>query len=213
MIKPNANCIDVGVHLGSMLSRMTQLAPRGRHIGFEPVPYKAKWLRRKFPEVEVHEAALSTEPGEVRFFINTTRSGYSGLGRHIEPGDQVQEIAVKKARLDDFIPHGHEIGFIKIDVEGHELNVMNGATRILTENRPVVLFESTYSALEAAGVQPAQEFEFLTEHGYQIHTPKGLIEGKPPLTLEAFERAHQYPFAAFNFFALDAKGPRPLQYH
>lgn len=47
----SSNCIDIGVHLGSMLSQITQLAPQGRHFAFEPIPYKVNWLKKKFPDV------------------------------------------------------------------------------------------------------------------------------------------------------------------
>src|SRR4051794_21084275 len=64
LIGKTSNCIDVGCHLGSMLSTIMRLAPRGRHLAFEPVATKAALLRRKFPEVEIHEAALGETPGQ-----------------------------------------------------------------------------------------------------------------------------------------------------
>ena len=54
--------MDIGCHIGSMLSTILRLAPRGQHWAFEPTPSKAAWLRAKFPEVEVREMAL-TEDG------------------------------------------------------------------------------------------------------------------------------------------------------
>ncbi|HVK10329.1 MAG TPA: FkbM family methyltransferase, partial [Gemmataceae bacterium] len=67
LVRPDSNCIDVGAHLGSTLSTFTRLAPRGRHWAFEPLPQKADWLRRKFPEVEVRQLALSDARGQVTF--------------------------------------------------------------------------------------------------------------------------------------------------
>jgi hypothetical protein len=47
---------------------------------------------------------------------------------------------VQTARLDDVVPQA-DVGFIKIDVEGHELNLLRGATAIIERCRPVLLVE------------------------------------------------------------------------
>ncbi|MFW2388211.1 MAG: hypothetical protein ACN4G0_07740 [Polyangiales bacterium] len=47
--RSDATCIDVGSHIGSMVSLLLELAPAGQHMAFEPMPDKAKWLRKKFP--------------------------------------------------------------------------------------------------------------------------------------------------------------------
>ncbi|MGA1600903.1 MAG: hypothetical protein ACO4CG_01295 [Prochlorothrix sp.] len=57
-LKPEMNCIDIGVHLGSMLSFIYRHAPRGQHFAIEPIPYKFKWLQQKFPEAQLFQAAL-----------------------------------------------------------------------------------------------------------------------------------------------------------
>src|SRR5262249_22120935 len=44
VISDKTNCADIGCHLGSMLSEMVRLAPNGRHVAVEPVPYKTAWL-------------------------------------------------------------------------------------------------------------------------------------------------------------------------
>lgn len=53
--RPNSNCIDVGAHRGAILSHIVRIAPLGRHVAFEPLPRFAASLRRKFPQVAVHE--------------------------------------------------------------------------------------------------------------------------------------------------------------
>ena len=124
-ITANTNCIDVGGHLGSILCEFVRLSPNGRHIAIEPLPYKADWLKRKFPEVKVHQVALGEEEKEVEFFYNPRRSGLSGLLQH-GGRDELKIIKVECKRLDDIVPLDMPIGFLKVDVEGGEYGVLKG---------------------------------------------------------------------------------------
>ena len=58
--------------------------------------------------------------------------------------------------------------FIKIDVEGYELEVIQGAKFILEEFSPVILLELHLSYLDQRGIYPEKILKFLTESGYQI---------------------------------------------
>lgn len=200
-IHDGMNCIDIGCHLGSMLNLMIKLSPRGQHIAVEPLPYKAHWLQRRYTRVEVHQVALHNAEGEVSFFQPKSQTGYSSLRRPDGPHD-VQQLLVRCRRLDDLVPANRKIGFMKIDVEGAELGVFQGATRVLRESKPVILFECTASCIEQFHVQPRQVYSLLSEeHGYNIYLPRVWLQGGDPLTLAQFERAMVYPFEAFNFVA------------
>jgi FkbM family methyltransferase len=202
-ITPEMNCIDVGCHLGSVLHEITQLSPNGHHIAVEPVPYKAVWLRRRFPNVELHQVVLGEENGTVDFFYDPRRSGFSSIGRHRHLGQGTMAIKVKRKRLDDIVPPSTSIGFLKIDVEGAELHVLRGAQRVLRESQPVVLFECTSSLISPLGLTPGQIFSFLTdEMRYNIFLLKAWFSGGPPLDLVSFEASMAYPFQAFNYVAV-----------
>lgn len=202
VVRPDSNCIDVGCHLGSFLSQLTRLAPRGRHTAVEAIPHKAAWLRQKFPEVAVEQVAVGSEPGEVTFYRNVTRSGFSGLNVHADPSDKVEAITVRCARLDDLAPADRPVDFVKIDVEGAELSVLQGAEGLLTRSRPTLLFECTHDGLASAGTTAEALFDFLAgRHGYGIFLLKDWLAGGAPLTAAAFRQAMKYPFQAFNFLA------------
>jgi FkbM family methyltransferase len=201
-ISPSANCIDIGAHLGSMLSEMVRLAPKGQHMAFEPTPYKAQWLRQKFPEVQVLEVALTDRVGEAKFYLNTDLSGFSGLHQHMAENHTIEELTVQCDCLDHLVPSDQRIDFIKLDVEGDELGVLRGAKTLLQRDQPTILFECTRSGLSSSGYTAAEVFEFLTQLDYSIFLPKTLLENGQPLTFERFQRALEYPFLAFNFFAV-----------
>jgi FkbM family methyltransferase len=201
VVTPAMNCVDVGCHLGSLLNRILWLSPTGRHTAVEPIPYKAAWLRRKYPSVTVHELALGGEDGEVEFFVDTRRSGFSGLRVH-GSGQNLLRLTVTRRRLDDLIPAEVNVGFLKVDVEGGEYDVFRGAVRLLSKQRPVVLYECTRSGLDAFGFVAKQVFEQLNSHHYHTFLFKDYLTGGMPLDLAGFEQSQQYPFQAFNYLAV-----------
>ena len=202
ILRPDSHCIDVGCHIGGTLSLLLRLAPRGRHVAFEPVPEKARRLRRKFPEVEVHQLALSDRTGTVEFFVNQSRPGFSGLKPHGGRRDEIRPIAVGLRRLDDVVEPGRPCRFLKIDVEGAERDVLRGAAGLLRADRPFVLFECTASGLRSHGVDASDVFGFLTEDvGFEVLLPGDALDDGPTLTFDSFRRALDYPFRAFNFIA------------
>jgi len=202
----SANCLDIGCHLGSMLSDILRLAPKGDHIAFEPTPYKARWLKQKFPEIEIREIALSDTSGETKFYVNTSRSGFSGLGKpnpNPKNNETLLEINIQCERLDNILSPEYRVDFIKIDVEGYELAVLRGAADTLKRYRPTLLFECTRGGLSRSGFTSTQIFDFLTQHqSYSIFLLKDFLKDNPPLDYERFNNALQYPFQAFNFIAI-----------
>jgi FkbM family methyltransferase len=201
LLTPSSNTIDVGAHLGSQLAQFVDLAREGSHVAFEPVPHKARWLQRKFPHVDVRQTGLSHARSQSAFFVNESRPGYSGLRAQANTQDVVVPITVELTTLDDAIDPARVVDLIKVDVEGAELFVLQGATRILTRDRPSLLFESTQTGLELWGLKPEQLFDFLNRHGYRVYLPRTFVAGGVPLTREEFAEAHTYPFLAFNFIA------------
>jgi FkbM family methyltransferase len=199
VLRPRSNCIDVGCHYGSMLSRMTRLAPHGRHLAFEAIPDKVGFLRRKFPDVDIRQIALSDRDGQATFWINTGQTGFSGLQRH---GDgKFEPITVTCARLDDEIPDDRRFDLVKVDVEGAELLVLRGAATFFRRDRPHLLFECGPDGPAMFGFTADDLFEEVRDLGYAVYTTRGWLGGEHPLDVAGFRRALEYPYEAFNFFA------------
>lgn len=200
LLRYSTNCIDVGCHYGSMLSRFCALAPQGRHIAFEAIPSKVRFLRRKFPEVEFFEAAVSDHAGFENFYINLRSTGFSGLARHGR--GQFRKIEVNCVSLDSVLPHDRSFGLIKVDVEGAELFVFRGATAFLTRDRPAVLFECGPTGPQAFGYTAGELYDLFVAHGYAVFFLRDAIENGLPATRASFEAALVYPFKAFNWLAV-----------
>ena len=141
-VRPGATVLDVGAHVGYYTVLSAVLAgPRGAVWAFEPNPANARFLRRHvqingLANVHVTEAAVAAAEGVARFDFGTG----SGTGRLAAGG----ALEVRTLRLDDFCDaHAVAPSAIKVDVEGAEREVLEGARDTLARHRPV-LFLSTH---------------------------------------------------------------------
>lgn len=166
LIDPRRLALDVGANEGNYAGRMAQLGARV-HC-FEPIPWFAEALRRKLdPSIVVHGCAVSNRAGEgvlrIPYRDAVELHGISTLeaANTLAGSTHVREVPCRLVRLDDVI--GEPVGFVKIDVEGHELAVLEGAERILREHRPVLLVESEARHSDGA---PGTIFRHLTGLGY-----------------------------------------------
>ena len=135
------NSLDVGAHKG-VYSYF--LARCSRHVyAFEPNPKNFTVLKRNLGRrVTVLPLALSNRSGPAVLRVPRHRGGYSNQGASLSarkvPSDY-KEVRIEAVRLDDLdIP---DVGFIKIDVEGFEGEVLEGARRTIARDRPVLLIE------------------------------------------------------------------------
>src|SRR6185369_12155757 len=94
--------------------------------------------------VSVHEIALSDHDGDAELFIPQGDDGLvyglASLEARDDPSARIVSAHVPIARLDAVIDQ--DVAFVKIDVEGHELNVLNGAVELLDRCQPVFLVEA-----------------------------------------------------------------------
>lgn len=188
--------VDVGAHIGSIISDVKFRHPSAKVVAFEAIPNKAEALRKKFPSVEIHNVALWDSEGEAAFFVDPQHSGCSSLHR---TGSAVQEIRIATRRLDTVLAD-RPVHIVKIDVEGAELGVLKGATALLAKERPIVMFES--GPEDRLGFTKPAMFAFFDEQDYQLFAPNRLAHTGGAMTLDAFLDSHEYPRRTTNYFAL-----------
>lgn len=195
---PDSSAIDVGAHRGDVLRDIVRLAPHGRHVAYEPIPDMHRALVAEFPGVDVRAAALSDEPGETEFTHVRTSPAYSGLRERTYPGrEELEKIPVRLETLDTALAVGLAPAFIKIDVEGAELQVLRGGIELLSRHRPLVVFEHGNDASPAYGTEPAQVWELLNDAaGLRIFD----LDGGGPYSLAQFEETFRSG-SRWNFMA------------
>ena len=143
---PNRISLDIGADLGEFTIAM--LASSRTVIAFEPRPAQAHDLASMFDAVgaavQVEAVALSDKSGVMTMRVVESEPGRSTIDTNNElgdvSGDNIASIDVPVKRLDDL--HLDDVGLIKIDVEGHELAVLRGATHTLAQNRPAIVVEA-----------------------------------------------------------------------
>lgn len=201
--KSNKTFIDVGAHIGSIVTSVMHNDGSINIVAIEAIPEKVSRLRKKFPRVTFHECAVGNTEGEVSFFINTRQSGYSSLGRPKDgfSNQSTIEIKVPIKKLDSLITT-KEVDVIKIDVEGAELGVIRGSKNIIAGCRPVIMFESGSIDNEGLGYTKEALWEIFAEQNYSIIVPNRVAHNDPGLSKEGFLESHLYPRRTTNYFAI-----------
>jgi FkbM family methyltransferase len=158
--------IDVGAHDGCYVHFLRHYS---RHVfAYEPIPWLAAGLRRKFPHgVTVIAAALSRSDGTATLHVPIVGgqlvSGCSTMSDTAASSyGESRDIAVPVHKLDDV--HVGDVGFIKIDVEGHEQAVLEGARETIARCRPYLVVE-VMERLAPGGVRRVAQF--FARHGYE----------------------------------------------
>lgn len=152
--------IDVGANMGIYSYALSKLS---RHVeAFEPIWYCTDLLKAcAGATIRVHNVALSDHAGEAKLHIPLRECGaeFTELASLDRSGGNA--LSVPLVRLDDY--DFRDVGFIKIDVEGHEMAVLNGGRQTIERNRPGMLIEIEQRHIRC----PISEvFDFILGLGY-----------------------------------------------
>lgn len=187
-LKKDSNCIDIGANLGHILMEIVAAAPKGKHFAFEPIPDLYTSLKKKFSKnTTVYNYALSSKRGSTTFNYYPGRPAVSGFReRNKLVGQEPTLLSVQMEKLDDLIPENLKIDLVKIDVEGAEYEVLQGARKVLQKNKPLVLFECGLGGADVYGTTPDDIFDLFAECGLGISTIEYFNACKQPFSKEEF---------------------------
>jgi FkbM family methyltransferase len=171
---------------------MCNASPAGIIYGFEPIPANFDFLSRKFPIARIFDMAISNYNGVADFYHVVDRPARSSLISHFERGaiseaKQTLPISIQVRRLDKIIPSGINIDLIKIDVEGAELDVLQGAFDVIKRSHPIIIFEHESQHNRANENVTFAIFKFLsTECAMRVQTLPGWLDNRPSLSENEF---------------------------
>jgi FkbM family methyltransferase len=172
-LRPGDVAVDVGANVGLVAVPLAlAVAPGGRILAIEPLPENVGRLeqnvrRNELENVTIVGAAAGADDGEIVLNV-AADSAFSSVGT-VTKYRAAGALRVPCRRLDSLWaelgrPH---VALVKIDVEGAELDVLDGATELLRASRPVLLVEADPGlAAEALAAH-------LTDAGYVRATPPG----------------------------------------
>ena len=175
VLKAGDVTVDAGAYKGGYTYWMRRaVGERGAVFAFEPQPAAAAMLRRyvaafRWTNVTVSESALSSSLGTCTLLTPVDQGvspAASLVGASLQPGARALTVAIDP--LDTWLARhapGARVGLLKIDVEGHELDVLVGARRTLAEHRPLLLVECEARHLRDARM--GEVFGWLGDHGYR----------------------------------------------
>ena len=142
LVDPNRAAFDIGANRGIWASEMIQLTETV--WAFEPNPKLFAFLKSAAADnVRCQAIALSDRAGEAELLIPGEKGRFSNQGASLNP-DKVGDaphirVSVQAAPLDELDPP--PAGFLKIDVEGHERAVLEGARGLIARDKPAMIIE------------------------------------------------------------------------
>ena len=177
LLAPGECAIDVGAHYGDFsLVAASKVGPSGTVLAFEPQDDVRAVLESNLEinsirHVVVYSEALGRHSGEGRLYSAADARHTGGFSLlHTQVGQRDRYTTVPVRRLDDVIAAAavSNVQAVKIDVEGAEAAVLQGAAKLLNRDKPGILFEAN-DLSDSGGGFGCDAFSVLDEYGYVLY--------------------------------------------
>lgn len=182
-LKPGGIFFDIGANMGYLSAvALAQVGRSGQVHSFEPVPRYCELIReiaRLNPDYRliVNQFALGDQSGQTAIFTHQDNVGGSSLlADYIPEQSRSDSLTIQIKKLDEYCRENdvEHIDLIKIDTEGYELPVLEGAVEFLkSHDRPPIIMEITPSALESIDKNIQDVMKLLADLGYEVYCAVG----------------------------------------
>ncbi len=180
-IKPGQTVLDIGANVGAHTFNLARLVGEsGRVLAFEPTAYAFGKLKRNL----ALNPDLARRVALFQYFLgpaddaNLPGAIYASWplkgGERLHAGHLGQQMTTSGARmrsLDSFLSECgvSKVDFVKLDVDGHETDVLAGAREMLRRDRPTLILEFAPYVLAEHGISPQNLFAQLLSVGYSLY--------------------------------------------
>jgi FkbM family methyltransferase len=177
----NATIIDVGANFGLMSLNYAKTYPKGKVYAFEPTHYALEKLKRNLElnpklneRVQVTNSFISSEvsdtPG-IKAYSSWKVDGSKDSDKHDTHGGTAKSTdGVGSITLDAFCAQNNidKIDFIKIDTDGHELEILTGAKDAIKKYLPIIIFEIGIYVMEERDIDFSHYSDYFKSIGCRM---------------------------------------------
>jgi FkbM family methyltransferase len=176
--RPGMTAIDVGANKGDFTLLLAKLTgDSGMVLAFEPDPENCSWVRKSisvngYRNVRLFECALADTDSDITFYPGR-KSGWGSLIPQNQTDTSRPPLTVPARRLDSILEEANveDVDVMKIDVEGGELLVLQGALGLLTRSKRLrLVMDVDVDSRD----QRAELLEILYSRGFQVRCPESL---------------------------------------
>lgn len=172
-LEPDDIVFDIGANVGLYTCFAGTVLPKGKVVAFEPHPGNVDRMKQNLElngaNAEIHELALSNTVDQTTMPLNSTEPGAVGYMK--DENEYGNELDVQTVPAADLVADGTvpSPDVAKIDVIGAEYTVLDGMTRLLTDNHPRVLYCEVYpERLPDFGATAETVNDLLRKHDYRV---------------------------------------------
>ncbi len=147
---------DVGAHVGEYSTLLREAFPSAKIFSFEPseAPFQALKKISSAKKLDIHQVALSSESGDAEIYYDKSDPGnqlaslHRGVISDLHRAPSTSAAKVRTTSIDDFCAQKNigYIDFLKIDTEGHELEVLRGAHGMI-ENKKIGMIQFEFNEM------------------------------------------------------------------
>lgn len=201
-VNKNSVCFDIGANAGWFSLHLAQKIPGIQIHSFEPIPavfnnFKRNLTLNGFQGIHPYNLGFSNEEGVQELHFSPSLTALSSF-KQLFP-EQTSKVKCSFTTLDNFVKNNNirKIDFLKIDVEGAELLVIDGAKNSLHQFIPVLFLEMYEGWTSCFGYTPDELIQRLLDFGYEsfIFYQNKLIK---ITTYEEGKRLGKYNFFFLN---------------
>lgn len=181
LVDIDRDVLDIGANVGFYSVLFGKTLRKGRVLAVEPTKRAAARLQENIntngvqEKVIVLQAAISNSSGEIELKTIEGMEEYSSLGAMDHPSIPTAKISTERVAcftVDEAVArHSLNPGFMKVDVEGMEHLVFGGASKVLSEHRPVILSELSNYLLQKNGTSAEEVIRMIRKYDYDVIDP------------------------------------------